>query len=70
MNALMRGLIDTAELCSTLHITPVTAARWRREADGLPYLKIGKRVYYREDAVREWITSREVKPNPRRRRAG
>jgi len=50
-------------------ITPRTAARYRNEPDGLPYLKWGGRVFIPTEQAAEYIRSRVKRRNPRRRRS-
>jgi len=56
------------ELASELSISVDTLARWEAQRIGPPCVKIGRRVYYRREAVRDWLVSKE-RPNIRGRKA-
>ncbi len=53
-------LLDEKRLCAELGISPVTATKWRRRADGPPFVKIGRLVRYRRADVDAWIASRTI----------
>lgn len=36
-----------------------TLKSWRREGRGPAYLNLGRRVYYRDDLVQEWLDVQE-----------
>ena len=38
---------------------PRTLKRWRNLREGPPFIRIGRQIFYRRDAVREWLVSRE-----------
>ena len=52
-------LMTIEELAEAMGVTYRTVERWDARRIGPPRIKIGKRVYYRADAVREWILSHE-----------
>jgi len=52
--------MDRAELASELSVSPDTLKRWGSSRTGPAFTKIGRRVLYRREAVREWLRSREV----------
>ena len=39
----------------------VTRGRWRREGGGPPFIKIGRRIFYRQDHLRSWFEAREAR---------
>lgn len=43
---------ELAELCRT---TPATVTQWRYLGKGPRGTRVGKRILYREDDVREWL---------------
>jgi hypothetical protein len=63
---LLDDYIDDSELARKLKVTTRTTRRYRNEPDGLPYLTIGGRIYYRIPSVMDWLAARERRPNPRR----
>lgn len=46
-----------------------TIARWENQPNGLPFTEVGGTHMYNVPRVREWLASRERRPNPRRRAA-
>jgi predicted DNA-binding transcriptional regulator AlpA len=48
---------QTADL---LEISERTLYRWHRLRKGPPQIKIGRKVYYRADAVRKWLRDLEA----------
>ena len=44
-------LLTVQELCEILHCHPVTLCYHRRNNTGLPFMKLGRRVYYRRADV-------------------
>jgi hypothetical protein len=46
---------DETHIARRLHISPRSLERWRMTGDGPPYLKLGRRVVYRERDVEEWL---------------
>lgn len=57
-------LIDNAELLVTLNISMRTAQRWR--ADGImPYIRVGRKIYYKRGDVNKLINSNYLK-NPKK----
>ena len=47
-----------------------TVRRWRRARSGPPFVQIGVDVYYRREAVREWLLACETASGPALRRRG
>ena len=39
----------------------ITRGRWRRDGDGPPFIKIGRRIFYPRDKLAEWLNSREAR---------
>lgn len=59
---LLNGYLDEEEYCRQRGISRRTAQRERRLRQGPPHTRLGSRVYYRIDAVRDWLTTQEVAP--------
>ena len=53
-------LIDEKQLCADLGISSVTATKWRANASGPPFIKVGRLVRYRRADVEAWLVSRTV----------
>jgi hypothetical protein len=61
--------LPEAVFAEKLNVVPRTIKRYRSLPDGLPYVMIGGRIYIRKESGREWLLSREKRPNQRRRSA-
>lgn len=66
-NGMLGDFIGEDALAEELHVTKRTLARYRHQADGLPFAVIGGRILYPREAVRQWIARKVVHPNSRRR---
>jgi len=51
-----------ATLANELGCHKRTLKRWRNLHEGPPHTTIGRAIYYRREAVRDWLISREVQP--------
>jgi predicted DNA-binding transcriptional regulator AlpA len=67
--ALLDHYLTKAQAAAELGITDRTLNRWHTERMGPPRTKIGSRIYYRREAVAEWLKSREIVPTRSRRAA-
>jgi hypothetical protein len=38
-----------------------TLKRWRDFGEGPPFIKVGRTIYYRRQAIRDWLLSQEQK---------
>ncbi len=47
------AMIDNADLMMQYHISRTTASEWR--ANGLGYIKIGKKIYYEHDWIEAYL---------------
>jgi excisionase family DNA binding protein len=63
---ILDGYIDLDPLAAELGRNPRTIMRWTEQPDGLPFVRLGRRILFKRESVREWIAAREHKPNPRR----
>jgi predicted DNA-binding transcriptional regulator AlpA len=52
--------LDEKQLCSELGISSVTATKWRRNAEGPPFVRVGRLIRYPRVSVDAWIASRTV----------
>ena len=59
MGEILTGYLTPTEAAAELAINPRTLERWNRLNEGPPRLKIGRRVYYRAEALRDWLRSLE-----------
>jgi hypothetical protein len=51
------------------NVRPRTTMRYRKEPDGLPWVKFGGRVYIHLPGSREWLKRRTRRPSPTRRKS-
>jgi predicted DNA-binding transcriptional regulator AlpA len=61
----MTQLLHTQQLAEYLHNKMSTLESWRSAGCGPPYLKIGRRVFYRLADVDAWLESRRIVPQER-----
>jgi predicted DNA-binding transcriptional regulator AlpA len=62
---LLSGWISRLDLALELGVTVETLSRWEGLRFGPPCVRAGRKVYYRRDAVQDWLTQQEA-PSPRR----
>lgn len=53
--------LTQAELAAEMRVSVDTLRRWGARRIGPPSIKLGMRVLYRRESVREWLRSREKK---------
>ena len=51
-------ILTEKELATHLHLSPWTIRKWRLQG-GLPHLQVGRRVFYRLQAVEDWMCDME-----------
>ncbi|MCC5974179.1 MAG: helix-turn-helix domain-containing protein [Rubellimicrobium sp.] len=66
--ALLGGWISRADLARELEVTEGTLRRWASERSGPPYIRAGRKVFYRRSAVVEWLEDQEAAELRRARR--
>ena len=60
---LVRELLTEVEAGEILGgISRITLQSWRSRGEGPPYLKIGRLVRYRRQALTDWLETRERNP--------
>lgn len=59
---LLDGWLTRAEVAAEFGIAEDTLRRWEGKKIGPPSVKLGQRVLYRKDSVREWLRSKERAP--------
>jgi len=59
---LLDDLLTEHQLAAELGRNPRTLKRWRDLRQGPAHTTIGRAIYYRRDAIRQWLISREVQP--------
>lgn len=61
----MNDLLTTAEAAASLHIAPITLARWRAAGRGPNFVRIGKKLFYRPTDIDAWVDEQQQQPKPR-----
>lgn len=51
-------VLTERELAESLGLSPWTIRKWRLQG-GLPHLQVGRRVFYRLQAVEDWMCDME-----------
>ncbi len=51
-------VLSEQELASLLHISKWTVRKWRLEG-GLPHIQVARRIFYRMETVKAWMTDME-----------
>ena len=60
----LAGWVEREDLAAELDVTVRTLVRWASSGFGPPYVKIGRKVWYRRQAVDEWLRTMEAKGGP------
>ena len=53
-------LICAIDAAKVLKVSPRTIERWRSNSSGPPFIRLGRRVWYRRQRLAEFILSRET----------
>lgn len=53
-------LLDTEEAAHMLRLPPSTLRHWRQTDAGPAHVKLGRRVFYRRDALLTFLSASEV----------
>jgi len=56
---LLAAYCDEDELAEEVNHSVRTLRGWRRDGKGPPFVRIGRRAFYRKDGVLEWLRSKE-----------
>ena len=59
-SSLLDDYLTERELAEELGICLMTLRRWRVMAETPPITRIGVKIYYRRDAVADWLKSRQI----------
>lgn len=66
--SLLSGWISRLDLALELGVTVETLHRWEKLRFGPPCVRAGRKIYYRREAVQDWLMQQEA-PAPGRRGA-
>ena len=58
-NPLLESYLTPAECAAELGIAARTLDRWHRLNEGPPRTYLGRRIFYRKEAVANWIAANE-----------
>lgn len=64
---ILDGLLPVDALAAELGVHVRTLTRLSDQPNGLPYVRLGARRYYRIETVKTWILAQERAQNPLRR---
>ena len=69
---LLDGWLTRQQLAVEIGVSTDTLQRWETRRVGPPCVRIGRRVFYRAEAFRDWLVSREraLAARPSRQGAG
>jgi hypothetical protein len=56
------GYIPEAEIAAELNLSPRTLRKWRAQGEGPPFIKIGRRIFYRDASRETWLRQQEREP--------
>jgi DNA-binding transcriptional MerR regulator len=59
MPLLLDGWLSKERLAAEIGVSTDTLERWERRRLGPPRVKLGRKAFYRIDALREWLRSQE-----------
>lgn len=59
---ILSGWLTRAQVAAEIGLSADTLARWETRRIGPPCVRIGRKVLYRAEAVREWLISLERHP--------
>lgn len=58
-SSLLGDLLSEEDLARELGLTARTLRRWRALREGPPWLRVGRQIFYRREAVLGWLRGRE-----------
>jgi len=58
---IFEGYLTREQLAAKLGVTRDTVARWSTQGIGPDLIRVGRKVFYHEDAVRDWLKTRVVR---------
>ena len=66
---LLTGWLDRADLARELTLSVDTLQRWETRRMGPPCVRVGRKVLYRMEAVRDWLREQEASKAGQKRTA-
>ena len=59
MNTIKDNLLEPDQLAAELDTTRRTLDRWHARRIGPPRITVGRKIYYRREAVQDWLLQNE-----------
>ena len=56
------GFTAERETAEELGVSVRTLRKWRQTGEGPPFVQVGRRILYRDEARAQWLIAREVRP--------
>jgi hypothetical protein len=66
-DSILEGYVTERQFAEDHDISPRTVHRYRRQADGLPYVEFAGRIWINMPLARQWLDGRLRQANPRRK---
>jgi phage terminase Nu1 subunit (DNA packaging protein) len=63
---LLEGWLNRSELAKELTLSVDTLQRWETRRMGPPCVRVGRKVLYRKEAVRDWLREQEARKTGQR----
>ena len=63
---LLEGWLNRSELAKELTLSVDTLQRWETRRVGPPCVRVGRKVLYRKEAVRDWLREQEARKTGQR----
>lgn len=63
---LLEGWLNRSELAKELTLSIDTLQRWETRRVGPPCVRVGRKVLYRKEAVRDWLREQEARKTGQR----
>lgn len=63
--SVLDGWLTREELGAQLGLSPSTLKRWEGSRTGPPCVRVGRRIVYRLEAVRDWLREQETRKQPK-----
>ena len=63
----IEGLLTEYDVADAIGVSRLTLRNWRSGRKGPPSVRIGRKAFYRPDALNAWIKSREKSFSPKKR---
>jgi predicted DNA-binding transcriptional regulator AlpA len=62
--SVLDGWLSREELGAQLGLSASTLKRWEGSRTGPPCVRVGRRIVYRLEAVRDWLREQEARKQP------